>query len=264
MSKGLLDILVDSVFDEKWVGKRGEKLTERELHLVSLLGRTGRTLRNVYVPKNNGETAEIDLLFISQKGIFVLESKNCSGWIFGSEQNQYWTATLPNGQKNRFYNPIRQNRTHITWLRRYIGDDVPLFSIIVFSERCELKKLELTSADAKVIKRDKTYSTVRTIWEANPDKLSNGDIDRIYEALKPLTNVSEAVKAAHVRDIRQRLSAPPAETPPSAQKDAERICPRCGKPLVLRTARKGPNAGKPFYGCSGYPACRYTLELQPD
>ena len=48
---------------------------------------------------------------------------------------------LPNQQKNRFYNPIKQNRTHIKWLQKYVGEDVPLFSIIVFSERCELKNL---------------------------------------------------------------------------------------------------------------------------
>ena len=36
-------------------------------------------------------------------------------------------------------------------------------------------------------------------------------------------------------------------------------CPACGKLMVLRTARKGPNAGLQFRGCSGYPECRATL-----
>jgi DNA polymerase III epsilon subunit-like protein len=39
------------------------------------------------------------------------------------------------------------------------------------------------------------------------------------------------------------------------------ICPRCGKELILRTARKGFNAGNRFYGCSGYPKCRYVKNL---
>jgi len=46
-----------------------------------------------------------------------------------------------------------------------------------------------------------------------------------------------------------------------AGKSAEeegRKCPWCGRSLVLRTARKGTNAGKQFYGCSNYPKCRYT------
>ena len=41
----------------------------------------------------------------------------------------------------------------------------------------------------------------------------------------------------------------------------DRICPRCGKDLVLRTARKGKNAGQQFYGCSGFPKCRYIRQL---
>ena len=60
-------------------------LTERELKLVRLLGRGGKTLRNAYVSKGDGETAEIDVMCVTGKGVFVIESKNYSGWIFGSE-----------------------------------------------------------------------------------------------------------------------------------------------------------------------------------
>jgi len=38
-------------------------------------------------------------------------------------------------------------------------------------------------------------------------------------------------------------------------------CPACGKPMVVRTARKGPNAGKPFFGCSSYPKCKTVKEI---
>jgi len=38
-------------------------------------------------------------------------------------------------------------------------------------------------------------------------------------------------------------------------------CPLCGKLLTLRTARKGPNAGAQFWGCSGYPQCRGVIKL---
>lgn len=78
----MLDILFDQIFGADWIGRRGEKLTERELKLVKFFGRDGKVLRNVYVPKDNGETSEIDVLFITQKGIFVFESKNYSGWMF--------------------------------------------------------------------------------------------------------------------------------------------------------------------------------------
>ena len=43
-----------------------------------------------------------------------------------------------------------------------------------------------------------------------------------------------------------------------------RICPRCGHKLVLRHASRGAHAGSSFYGCSGYPKCRYTESITTD
>lgn len=122
MAKDIIDKFLDKyIFTPEWMGRRGEKLTERELKLVRFLGRDGKILRNVYIPKENGETSEIDVLYITQKGIFVIESKNYSGWVFGSEKNYQWTVSLSNGIKNKLYNPIKQNQTHIKWLQNYVG-----------------------------------------------------------------------------------------------------------------------------------------------
>ena len=272
--KGLLDIILDSIFDDEWKGKYGEKLTERELKWVQLFGRKGKTLRNVYLPTSDGGTSEIDVLFITQKGIFVFESKNYSGWIFGDEKSWNWTAMLPNRVKNQFYNPIMQNRTHLKWLANYVGDDVPLFSIIVFSERCELKKVTVHSENIKVIKRDSTYATVLELWEKNPDCIEPDHIEELYQSLKQFTNVDEAIKAAHVANIKNRFQKPtnvPISTAVSEEKAAAQcpspqvdtlVCPRCGAKLVLREATKGANAGNKFYGCSRFPKCRYIRNLE--
>jgi len=42
---------------------------------------------------------------------------------------------------------------------------------------------------------------------------------------------------------------------------ADRTCPNCGKPMAVRMARKGSNAGKPFLGCTGYPKCKTVVSL---
>lgn len=151
MAKGLFDLILDNIFDNEWTGKYGEKLTERELKFVRLLGRKGKILRNVYLPKNDGGTSEVDVIYITQKGIFIFESKNYSGWIFGNEKNKNWTTVLPNKQKIHFYNPIMQNKTHLKWMKHFIDEDIPLFSVVVFSERCELKEITVYSEDIKVI-----------------------------------------------------------------------------------------------------------------
>ena len=203
---------------------------------------------------------------LTQKGIFVIESKNYSGWIFGDEKAAYWTAMLPNKEKNRFYNPVWQNRTHIKWLEKYLDDEIPFFSIVAFSERCELKKAVIESADVHVIKREQLYAVVRNIWDNSADKLDEVKVNAIYEKLKILTNTDQAVKAAHIENINRKYKK--TESPdslkipePAGPYEDTLICPRCGERLVLRVAKKGANAGKNFYGCSNYPKCRYIQNI---
>ena len=43
--------------------------------------------------------------------------------------------------------------------------------------------------------------------------------------------------------------------------DTSPKCPDCGKPMSVRTARQGKNEGSQFWGCSGYPECKKTLQL---
>ncbi len=270
MAKGIIDLIFDSIFDSEWKGRHGEQLTERKLKWIKFFGRDGKILRNVYLPKDNGETSEVDIIFITPKGIFVFESKNYSGWIFGDEKGVKWTTVLPNRHKNYFYNPIMQNKTHIKWLKEYVGKDIPMFSIIVFSERCELKKVSVFSDDVWVIKRDKTNATVKRICDSKPDVLSEDDIDNIYNKLSGLTNVDEAVKMAHIEAIENKHKTPGSSYRNSdasmdvveqcIYSESVEVCPRCGGKLVLRTAKRGANIGRHFYGCSEFPKCRYTRQ----
>ena len=242
VNNAINDIKLQITDPNGYLGKHGEDLTEFKLDLVNAFGRKGISLRNIYLPAENGKTSEIDLLYITQKGIFVFESKNYSGWIFGDEAQYQWTSSLPNGDKHRFYNPIRQNKTHIKWLQNYLKKDIPMFSMIVFSERCELKKITFETPDVFVFKRDDTYWVIRRIWESKPDVLAENEIREISEKLSVLTEVDETTKRTHVEQI---------------QKDAL-TCPRCGGKLVLRTAKQGASAGTQFYGCSNYPNCKFT------
>ena len=242
----MLDEALDSIFDQSFTGKMGETLTQMELGLSRLFGIRGKTLRNLYVPKADNGTTEIDLLFLTKKGLVVIESKNYSGWIFGNQADDYWTASLPNGQKNRFYNPIKQNAGHIRWLSDYLKEDIPMISVVVFSERCTLKKVTVTERRTAVVKRDELYGVLREIWRKFPDALDDEKVEALYNRLQPLTVVGESAKLAHTEAV---------------QKNRQSTCPKCGGQLVLRTARKGENAGKQFYGCGNYPRCRYIRNL---
>ena len=79
-----------------------------------------------------------------------------------------------------------------------------VFGFVAFSERCELKKVEVEHGGA-VIKRDRLYATVRRIWDASPDALSEEQVAGVVSQLEPLTRVDAAAKREHVAAIRERF-----------------------------------------------------------
>ncbi len=186
-------------------GYRGEHLSFEKLE--SLEGHH-RTLVNVYVPKDDNGTTEIDLVYIHETGIYVIESKNYSGWIFGSEKNKTWRQTFKTGRKEQFYNPIWQNNTHIKYLSQFLSNlDIKLFrSIIVFSERCTLRNIEVYSENVKVINRYDLISTMKDIIGRSEKIFTEDRVNEIYYRLKALTNVSETVKLKHIEKIKERIN----------------------------------------------------------
>ena len=189
------------------LGTFGEYLIYQALRHYEV---TAKFLFNCYLPKGNGETTEIDVLMIHPAGIFVFESKNYSGWIFGNERSKMWTQTLPQGRgrahKQHFFNPIMQNKLHIQCLVDYLkNNSIPTYSIIVFSERCTLKKIEIHSPTIKVINRNHVNYTVKEIINSSPPCLSEEECNHIYNLLFPLSQVSDAKKQKHINDIQNRL-----------------------------------------------------------
>ena len=51
-----------------------------------------KILANLYIPKGDGTTIENDLLLVDTTSIYVIESNNSSGWIFGDEKSKNWVS----------------------------------------------------------------------------------------------------------------------------------------------------------------------------
>ncbi|MGM8897707.1 MULTISPECIES: nuclease-related domain-containing protein [unclassified Psychrobacter] len=97
-------------------------------------------LNNITLPRDNGGSTQIDHVIVSIYGIFVIETKNYKGWIYGSEKQRQWTQAFPNGRKFKFQNPLRQNYLHIKTLADLLGLELNYFhSMIAFIGECELK-----------------------------------------------------------------------------------------------------------------------------
>ena len=133
-------------------------------------------LNNITLPLANGGSTQIDHVIVSVYGIFVIETKNYKGWIFGSETQRQWTQAFANGKKFKFQNPLRQNYLHIKTLSDLLGLELSYFhSMIAFIGECELKTRDelpehvLTSGMASYIKKkqDKilTEEEVKSIIE---------------------------------------------------------------------------------------------------
>ncbi|HAE53311.1 MAG TPA: DNA-binding protein [Ruminococcus sp.] len=239
------DIFKNFFDEKKSVGRKGEKLTADALRNSDIYG---KILKNLYIPTNNNETTEIDMIYITRKGIFVVESKNYSGIVSGKIKDTYWIQKFPDGTENTFYNPVMQNQIHIKYLKDFIKTEIPLFSFIVFSEKCSLKKFR-PSKTTFIIKRDELDNAMNSVMDNNEDAISDKDINSIFLQLKPLTKVKKSVRKAHVENINRKYN------------NDNPICPVCGAKLVLRTASKGNYQGKKFYGCSAYPKCRYIKDI---
>ena len=208
----ILECFFTILFKSSWYrGKVGEKQAENALRILSKRGIYGRIIKNVYLTKENGETSELDVVYITAVGLFVLECKNYKGWIFGSEKSEYWTVTLPSGKgrsrKYKFYNPLKQNLSHIPPLNEYLkkafpDKTIPVFPIVVFTERASLKKVNVYSDYQPVIYiKDINMRVTRIIAENDP-VLTNNQVDELYEKMKGLTQVSRQVKKKHIKAVR--------------------------------------------------------------
>jgi four helix bundle suffix protein len=111
-----------------------------------------------------------------------------------------------------------------------------------------------------------------SLWlaSADPAVVANAVICLIHQANYLLDRQTAALERGFVKEggyseqlaaarIAERQRTLTDQSDPSARSDRSLPpCPLCGKPMTLRTARKGPHAGKQFLGCSAYPACRGT------
>lgn len=134
-------------------------LDKREYHL----------LKDVTLPISQG-TTQIDHVIVSRFGLFVIETKNMKGWIFGNPAHKSWTQQIYR-RKHRFQNPLHQNHLHVMTLKALLGlADQQLHSVIYFIGDCTFK----TPMPDNVMNR----GLIRYIKEKTTQVLTPADIIR--------------------------------------------------------------------------------------
>jgi len=158
-------------------------------------------LKDVLIQSSRGLT-QIDHIVVSPYGIFVIETKNYSGWIFGNQKDEYWTQVFYN-KKNKFFNPIRQNYGHIQALKELLKGykNLKFHSIIAFTRRCELREIKIESNVTVIY--DTEISNV--ILKRNKEVvLNNSDVLNIYNAINEANITDKNLRAEHIKQIKRK------------------------------------------------------------
>ena len=241
-----------------WRPTPGDKGEYKVIEELSWLDKTHFfVINDLLFRKSNGLTTQIDHIVVSPYGVFVIETKNITGYIYGSEtSNQWlrrWKGHAPGGiyktNELSFDNPIQQNAAHIDALSERLGRgmQIPYYSIIAFSPDATLK---VNTKQQNVI----YWSEIRNyIYRYSTPIMSVDEARNVFENIRALNIADPEVRSKHAEsaNARKRNFETKAKIATSNGK-----CPRCGGNLVLRQGMYGA-----FYGCSNYPNCRYIQKL---
>lgn len=241
-----LILFVGLFFLLRWLipskGKVGEKVVAGKLDCLPK--DRYRVLNNVTIPTPKGST-QIDHLVVSIYGIFVIETKNYNGWIYGGEHAEYWTQNIY-GNKYQLYNPILQNAGHVCALRRILKDyePLPILPIVAFSGKADIK---VKVKEACVVYWSQILNVINQFEEKS---LTWPQVNAICDAVQVARKEpSRETDKRHLKDIRSACEQ-------KYDAISSGRCPRCSGTLVLRHGRFGQ-----FYGCSNYPRCKYTHQV---
>lgn len=170
----------------------GEKKVSFRLKLLN--SKKYKVLNNVLIQTEN-RSSQIDHIMITNSGIFVIETKNYSGWIFGHERAYEWTQTLYK-RKHKFRNPIKQCQGQIKTLKRVLSefDSIKYYPVVVFTGDAVLK--DVTSY-APVLYGNELLSYIRDYSKIK--RLSDDEVERIEEKIIELNKTDRASRKLHIR-----------------------------------------------------------------
>ena len=243
-------------------------------------------LHDIYIKTKSGLSAQIDFLVVAPKCNYIIECKNLFGNIEITNNGEF-IRTLQFGNrffKEGIYSPITQNERHMKVLQECRTEDAGVLTRMVKNATFDNffkgivvlanPKTVVNSRFAPKVIKDKVIRADQLLryiidTEAQSKELPSTRKQMLECAQKfldmnveerpdYLDKYEELVNEVGVSQTSGSTSIFPIL---NMQTEDKLICPRCGNPLVLRTAKKGNNAGNQFYGCSTYPKCTYIQNI---
>jgi len=234
-------------------GARGERRVHNALSSV-LDENEYRVLSDLMLPVA-GATTQLDHLVLSRFGIFVIETKNMSGWIFGGADQQKWTQVQKGGKRRNFQNPLRQNYAHVKAVESILEVDLKvLHNFVVFTGSAEPK------TDMPENVAWELYALGKLIGARRQIVFSDLQLNAFVEKLQgqALENNS-TVRKQHLQNLEKKVAAKTvAQSSGPSAPISQASCPKCGGEMVMRANRK---TGDQFLGCAKFPKCRGTRKV---
>ena len=281
--------LKDRIQKEIAITKAGIAGEENILFELKNSGMDMVVLHDIYIETQDGRGAQIDFIVFAACGVFLIECKNLVGNIEIDSKGNF-IRTIEYGGKNHregIYSPITQNERHLSVLvdRRkedknflskmfvQAGTDIYFTTLVVLANPKTIVNDRYAKREIKnqVIRADQLIKVIKEKNDATSKLMKYSKTDMKNAAQAILDKNIEERKDYFVKfeEMLKELEAQDnlVETNQDNKSSEENmspklICPKCGSELVLRTARNGANAGQKFYGCSGYPKCRYILNIK--
>lgn len=237
-------------------------------------------LHDIYLEKN-GLSAQIDFLVMTRQHIFVIECKNLYGDIEIDGKGNFirHMSFGKRYKKEGIYSPVTQNERHLNVLKEVRFEaKTNILTQMIFESTFSQNYLSMVvlanpktvlndknapaDVKSKVMRADQIVAYIKAADAKNED--ANWTESDIRETVQYFLDKSLPNKSDYAKKYEELLAAQCAqeskkgEAPASAStEESGKICPKCGKPMVLRTAKKGENVGQQFWGCSGFPKCWY-------
>lgn len=166
-----------------------------------------KILVDLQIPRLNNKSTQVDLVFINNTGIYVIEAKNLSCVIFGNNKENYWLKKYANGDKHKFCNPIKKNNTNIQEIKEVLGtyDDSFFTSLIVFGDSCRVKyndNLDDLEFSTKIVNLINLKQILNSMFTSKDPVLSDSEIFNIYNTLSRYTIQSKEKKIKHIEYVK--------------------------------------------------------------
>ncbi len=180
------------------IGRLGE---DQIATILSRLNLPGNIYRNLYIIFRNGNSTEIDLVFLTDRKIYVIESKNYGAYIIGDPFSEHWIAKYRNNKQYKFYNPLKQNQTHINALVNSLGIPNELLeSVIVFGGGADISGVRDTPNCLKL--NSLAGYILNSYNNSNSTQLDARALQALMNELSRFQNTSLSVKMRHIKQVK--------------------------------------------------------------